>query len=333
MKILVLPTGGTIGSETQGGVISPNEKAADALLDLYRNSALDDTEFTFEKIADALSENIRDSFYEILVNYLLSLDTQELDGVIILHGTDTLEYTAALVSMACRSFTLPVGFVSANLPLENSKSNGVCNFKSAVQYISAGGKGFFVPYRNHSGRVQIHLATRLYAADSVYDDFNSIYDCTLAQINNDRIDFNNKPLLPLQKDLAIAKPTVLNKALKLNKKILVIKTYPDIDYSVFNLLGKNIAAVLNLAYHSGTAPSYLCDFVNECKNMGIDNYICPVKSAESLYESADVLLKCGVKPLAQMTSASALAKMKLAYNCDDLSINPVTDNLYYEFIL
>lgn len=332
MKILVLSTGGTIGSQTKGGIISPNNKSSAMLLNLYKSSVNDDTEFASEKISDTLSENITDSFYETLINYLLRFNKADFDGIIILHGTDTLEYTSALVSMACRNFLLPVGFVSANLPLENPKSNGVANFKAAVQYIKAGGKGFFAPYRNYNGKVNIHLATRMLGADPIYDDFNSIYNCAIAEIKNDTVKFLNSSKLPSQKALVSRRAAVYKGNVKFNSKILVIKSYPGIDYSVYDLQNKNIAAVLNLAYHSGTAPSYLSEFAIKCKDMGIENYLCPVKNTESLYESADELLKAGVIPMPQITIASALAKLKIFYNSDILNKEISTVDLYYETI-
>lgn len=333
MKILVLSTGGTIGSEAHDGIISPDSKTTVKLLSLYRSQNIhDDTEFICEKAADTLSENITDDFYETLINFFLNFSNNGFGGVIVLHGTDTLDYTAALVSMACRNFSLPVGFVSANLPLQDPNSNGVSNFGAAVQYIKAGGNGFFVPYRNHDGEIKIHLATRLFSADSVYDDFNSISDLILADYNNEEIKFSDNALMPSQNELANPQSAVYNDKIELNKKIILIKTYPGIDYSLFDLKDKNIAAVLNLAYHSGTAPAYLSDFAERCRALGIDNYICPVKNTESLYASAAEILKIGVRPLPQMTVASAIANLKIFYHSDNLNHKILNQSLYFEII-
>ena len=116
MKILVLSTGGTIGSATKDGVMSPDKNATALLVLLYESSFQDVAEFDCESVSDILSENVTEPFYEKLINRLLAVDTEKYDGVIVLHGTDTLAYTSSLAAMVCRSLPIPVGFVGANYP-------------------------------------------------------------------------------------------------------------------------------------------------------------------------------------------------------------------------
>ncbi len=182
MKILVLSTGGTIGSATKDGVMSPNKNATALLVLLYESSFQDVAEFDCESVSDILSENVTEPFYEKLINRLLAVDTEKYDGVIVLHGTDTLAYTSSLAAMVCRSLPIPVGFVGANYPLKHPKSNAFVNFRAAVEYLKAGGRGFFVPYENSDGKTYIHLATRLTEADFLHDDFHSLWRCRFGRI-------------------------------------------------------------------------------------------------------------------------------------------------------
>ena len=50
------------------------------------------------------------------------------DGVIITHGTDTLQYTAAFTGYIMAGAQIPIVLVSANYVLEDVRSNGVDNF-------------------------------------------------------------------------------------------------------------------------------------------------------------------------------------------------------------
>ena len=147
MKILVLSTGGTIGSATKDGVMSPDKNATALLVLLYESSFQDVAEFDCESVSDILSENVTEPFYEKLINRLLAVDTEKYDGVIVLHGTDTLAYTSSLAAMVCRSLPIPVGFVGANYPLKHPKSNAFVNFRAAVEYLKAGGRGVLCPIR------------------------------------------------------------------------------------------------------------------------------------------------------------------------------------------
>ena len=75
--------------------------------------------------------------------------TNECEGVIVLHGTDTFAYNAALLSLALVGFKKPVCMVSAQLNLHNPKSNGYTNFRASVELIMNGIKpNMYVVYRN-----------------------------------------------------------------------------------------------------------------------------------------------------------------------------------------
>lgn len=78
MKILVLSTGGTIGSATKDGVMSPDKNATALLVLLYESSFQDVAEFDCESVSDILSENVTEPFYEKLINRSLAVDTENM---------------------------------------------------------------------------------------------------------------------------------------------------------------------------------------------------------------------------------------------------------------
>lgn len=318
MKILILATGGTIGSVVRRGVISAAGGSEGLLVSLYRERYSDEVDFTVRRIADTLSENITDAFYETLLRELLRSDCGAFDGVLVLHGTDTLPYTAALAAEALAGLSVPVGFVSADLPLTDERSNGVDNFRAALQYLRAGGRGFFVPYRNRGKRTLIHRARKLLEADFSRDGFYSLGDDFAARIDGDRVVFGREP------DVKARGESAAGEGFRLTKKILLIKGFPGLDYSVFDLRGRQFAAVLHTAYHSGTAsaapaPHSLPAFAKKCAENGIDSFIAGLSRRESIYESADAVFKSGVRPLYDMTIPAALARLKVACNQTRLS--------------
>ena len=105
MKILVAATGGTIGSAAKDGVISTDKGQTLLLLELFRNAYGDLAEFQVETLCSVLSENADDTFYETLCAFLKTVNSRDCDGVILLHGTDTLSFSAALCAMAVREVT------------------------------------------------------------------------------------------------------------------------------------------------------------------------------------------------------------------------------------
>lgn len=316
MHIFVLSTGGTIGSREADGVISPECGQEMTLLRMYQERYTDIPQFTVRHICDILSENADDAFYEMLFAALRDIPA-DADGVIILHGTDTLSYTAALCAMACGGVCrVPVGFVSSAYVLSDVRQNGLCNFHTAVRYIVRGGAGFFVPYQNTDGEAQIHLATRIMEADAFLANFQSAKNQPLARLRADgTVQFSDAPELPRQERLAKVKNTGHYTEIHLQKSILPVKLYPNFDFSAIQPCSDTCAAVLLLGYHSGTAPvCALSAFTKRMQMQNISVYLAPIPRAAALYASTRALLEIGVRPMFSVTAECALAKLKLAYN-------------------
>ena len=123
MKILVAATGGTIGSAAKDGVISTDKGQTLLLLELFRNAYGDLAEFQVETLCSVLSENADDAFYETLCGFLKTVNSRDCDGVILLHGTDTLSFSAARAKhrqSSKRAFFSSAVYSSALLPPHHS---------------------------------------------------------------------------------------------------------------------------------------------------------------------------------------------------------------------
>ncbi|MEG0546232.1 MAG: asparaginase domain-containing protein [Oscillospiraceae bacterium] len=339
MKVLVLSTGGTIGSTLRSGIIFSDAKnIAPVLLEKYNEKYKNDIEFDFRSIDNILSENITDDFYNTLFNQLIKMGLNGYDGIVILHGSDTISYTSSLAAIALRHITAPVAFVCSNLILSDERSNGLFNFHMAIEYFKQGGKGFVVPYINSDGRAFIHLATRIREADSITNDFISIGELPLAEYIDEEFVFTKSPRLPTKMELAQPKAAIFMKEVNFSNKILLIKCYPSIDYSVYDFSKNKPSAILQIAYHSGTAScandeANLPNFIENCKKQDIDFYIASVKRTNETYETSEQIKKSGAIELYNLTIESALARLKVAYN--QQKYNPeiiTTQTLYFERI-
>ena len=333
MNILVLSTGGTIGSTAVGGVIAPDGLKALHLLELYAAAFPTDTHhFKVQTICSILSENADDTFYERLLHYFYTTDFTPYDGVILLHGTDTLSFTAPLLAMACRFVSIPVCLVSSNHVLDDRNANGLINFRAAVRYIESGYGGFVVPYRNSDSRTYYHLSTRLLEADAFLDDFHSAGDTVLAEYVADTVVFTSNPRMPTPQELILPRTPLAKKSWHFTNKILCLRSIPAFDFSALSIENGQFAAVLLTAFHSGTAPmESLCAFANRAAAVGVPVYLAPVKRVEAQYASTDALLKAKIRPLFALTPEAALAKLKIAYNLPAAVPSEILNrNLYFE---
>ncbi len=331
MNLLVLATGGTIGSAPKGTGLDTDAAQTPLLLQMYRRQYGEHARFTVRQLCAVLSENIEDSFYETLCTALCAPETAQFDGVIVLHGTDTLPYTAALCAMACRQLCIPVCFVSSAYVLTDPRQNGLLNLRAAVRYIEAGGAGFVVPFANPGGTTELHLATRLLEADPFTDRFSSAAGEPLAVLCGDEIRFSASPLLPTQEALRTPLRTLAKTPLRLQKKIALLACFPGMAPKA-DALSSAFAAALLWGYHSGTAPQKaLADFAAQMRAQNRAVYLAPVKRTAEQYASTNALLACGVHPLYALTAPSALARLKIAYNQSAVSPEALADEiLYYE---
>ena len=100
MKILVIFTGGTIGSSANNRVISPNEENTRLLLEMYKNEYGADTQFVTAQPYYTLSENNTGKTLSQLISFVCNKMNDDYSGIIVTHGTDTLQFSAAALSYA-----------------------------------------------------------------------------------------------------------------------------------------------------------------------------------------------------------------------------------------
>lgn len=182
MKVLVIATGGTIGSMQSNGYIGLRTQSKYQLLSLYdtymesQGVSEPDVEFITTSPYQLLSENstgtVLGQLAESIHAGLRQAKQEGCQGIIVLHGTDTLAYSAAMAGYLFMDSPLSIVFVSANYVLSDSRSNGLDNFHYALQWIRESIAGVYVSYRNTGDVPRIHKGTRILGyqaySDAVY---------------------------------------------------------------------------------------------------------------------------------------------------------------------
>ena len=314
-NILVVFTGGTIGSVATDGTINTSETTSFKLIQLFQQHYESHRQIHFDTIQplQILSENLAPPAWKTLIAAIEAARPGQYDGIIITHGTDTLAYTACALSFYFNAIKIPMLLVSSDYPLGHPKANGVENFICAVEFILQIKKpGVFVPYRNQQQTTQLHQGTRLACSLQLSGDFFSIQDKSYMQFENRQFSLLNPPAnqgppqsTPLKADFS--------------GRILMIKPYPGLDYTRFNL--DNVDAVLHDLYHSGTACASLqwgenyslAEFVQRCENQGIAAYLAPAIKSAYAYQSTRILIEQGAKIIWNMSIEAAYVKLLLAY--------------------
>ena len=268
MKILTVFTGGTIGSTKSEGVISPDSENSYNLLEMYSKKDKK-VEFTAVQPLNILSENMNGKFLTQLYKCISSYDLSRFDGVIVAHGTDTLQYTAAYLSYAFGLCKTPIVIVSANFPLEDRRSNGFHNFCGAVELIkSRKGRGVFVSYANCEYFADIHRGAKVLQHTAYSDELYSIHDNIFGEIHGKEF-VKNDFYSEQQDEISLADCTELEET----SNVLYVKPYVGMTYPHIT---NGTKAVLLEGYHSGTLNtdgSELTKFCAEAEKCGVPVFL------------------------------------------------------------
>lgn len=136
-SILLIYTGGTIGmkEDPATGALCPFDfsqvmSEVPELKDMiYR---LDVHSFT--PLIDSSDVNLQ--FWQILAG-LIRDNYSEYDGFVVLHGTDTMSYSASALSFMLEDLEKPVVFTGSQLPIGKLRTDGKENLISSIEVASA----------------------------------------------------------------------------------------------------------------------------------------------------------------------------------------------------
>lgn len=324
MKILVYLTGGTIGSRVDGTTIHTDPASASRLLTLYRERYGADTQFVVQQPCNLLSENATPALWSLLARSVREENLSVYDGVIITHGSDTLPYTCAALACLLRDVPVPLVLVASNYSLGDSRSNGLSNFRSAVELIASRSvRGVFTVFQDEKGVNRVYLASRLQEADTARDQFSSYGGVDFGEIRDGRFHWNAHPLNPTLEEVNQIPARLLRSDWTFQEPVLALRPYPGLDYHFLHL-DPPPRAMLHYLYHAATACTQgeryaLPDFLRECQSRGTDCYLAPFKAeGDALYETSRALLNTGAFPLFRISFEAAYVKLTIAYNQQEM---------------
>ncbi|WP_167859806.1 asparaginase [Paenibacillus cymbidii] len=325
--MLVMFTGGTIGSRKSDRTIDVDAAAAYRLIEAYRASPGNrGVAFETKQPLNILSENMLPADWLTLAASLQEADMAQYDGVIVTHGSDTLAYTAACLSYAFHDIRVPLVLTASNYPLDDPRNVGQRNFGDAIDFIlDRRLPGVFVVYENDKGESVVHLGTRLLQAAPFTDQYASTYDVPFGRMKNGKFVPDPHPLNPSPERLHAQQTrgrVFPFGRLAFSTDILYIRPYPGTNYEWFDFAHRRPKAVLHDLYHSGTACTREAEggqysfhrFIAYCRSYGVTVYAAPIKNASGdLYASSVAMLQAGAVAMENVSIEAALVKLMLAY--------------------
>ena len=306
-RVLIINTGGTICMRRTSDGYAPAREEFRLLLS--RMPELQDEQMPAWDIIDL--EPLVDSSNIALDDWnriggAVSAHYDDYDGFVILHGTDTMAYTASALSFMFENLAKPVILTGAQIPLCELRSDGKDNLVSSL-LIAGGGRVcevciFFGNELLRGNRTTKYSSDRLVAFKS--PNFPPLAYAGIS------IDYNDALLLRRPE-----KPFRFEKLCE--NPIGVIKVFPGIQFELFdNIMTERLRGVVIETFGSGNIPSSssaLLPIIRKAFENGTVVAVCSQCPQGTVmlgaYETSSALKKAGAVSGRNMTTEAAVAKL------------------------
>lgn len=310
-NILLLYTGGTIGMEKD---LSTGALKAFDFNKLLQNipelKQLDCTIATisFEKPIDSSNMN-PDKWIQIVS--IIEENYNQFDGFVVLHGSDTMSYSASAVSFMLENLAKPVIFTGSQLPIGDLRTDAKENLITAIQIASLQNNGtpaiqevcLYFEYKLYRG----NRTTKINA-----EHFNAFTSPNYPALAESGVHLNvNSSSLHATNN----KKLVVHKVLEDN--VVILKIFPGICQSVLESITSipNLKGLILETYGSGNAPSedWFITILKKAIDKGL--YIINVTQCSGgsvsmgQYETSTQLKKIGIISGKDITTEAAITKL------------------------
>lgn len=261
-KILLIYTGGTIGmikDADTGALKAFNfKKLIKGIPELKLLDCTIET-VSFEQPIDSSNMQIKD--WQKTAS-LIEENYKNFDGFVVLHGSDTMSYSASALSFMFENLDKPIVFTGSQLPIGDLRTDAKENLITAIQIASLQDKGKPVIQE-----VSLYFEYKLYRGNRTTkisaEHFNAFTSPNFPELVESGVHLNvNSPILLKQKT---------TKKLKVNTSfddnVLILKLFPGINKTILHsiLHTPNLKGVILETYGSGNAPMENW-FISEIEN-------------------------------------------------------------------
>ncbi|MGN1148665.1 MAG: asparaginase [Lachnospiraceae bacterium] len=304
-KILMISTGGTLASSGSENGLAPGLHGSDIL---NRISGLTDGFLVdVEEMFMLDSSNMQPEEWSRLAQRIYE-KRKDYDGIVIIHGTDTLAYTASALSFALQQIEIPVVLTGSQVSIENPIADATENCRAALHMAASHCPGVFVAFNR-----KVIMGTRACKVRTQsFDAFESIDYPYAARINSNGLVLN--PSIPHK---CTGTCELQN---RFCTDVFLIKLFPGISTDIFRKLSEmGVRGVYVEAFGIGGIPFWKRNITEAIREAVVGGMVVAVGS-QCLYEGSDFTvyevgrqaLDGGAIATRNMTSEAAMTKLMWA---------------------
>ncbi len=310
-NILLIYTGGTIGmmKDFETGALKAFnfKKLLQKIPELKQLDCHIET-FSFGKPID--SSNMNPEKWVQIAN-IIEEKYNQFDGFVVLHGSDTMSYSASALSFMLENLSKPVIFTGSQLPIGDLRTDAKENLITAIQIASLQHKGKAV-----INEVCLYFEYKLYRGNRTTkinaEHFNAFTSPNYAPLAESGVHLNVNSNLCLPKQ---RKKFVVHK--ELDDNVVIVKMFPGINERVLASLMDipNLKGMVLETYGSGNAPTE--DWFISLLEKGIQRGLHIINVTQcsggsvsmGQYETSTQLKKIGVISGKDITTEAAITKL------------------------
>jgi len=311
-NILLIYTGGTIGmiKDFETGVLKAfNFKKLLQKIPELKHLDCNIETISFKKPID--SSNINPEKW-IEIAQIIENNYTNFDGFVVLHGSDTMSYSASALSFMLENLSKPVVFTGSQLPIGDLRTDAKENLITAIQIASLQQKGKSVIHE-----VCLYFEYKLYRGNRTTkinaEHFNAFASPNYPQLAESGVHLNVNTNLALPKQTS--KKLEVHK--KLDRNVVIVKMFPGINESVLTAIFAipNLKGIILETYGSGNAPTeeWFIEALKKAIKNGLHIINVTQCSGGSVnmgqYETSSQLKKIGLISGKDITTEAAITKL------------------------
>lgn len=231
------------------------------------------------------------------------------DGIIITHGTDTMAYTASMLSFMIQNPNLPIVFTGSQLPITHPLTDAILNLRCALEMAKSGVNGVYIAFDR-----KIILGCRaVKVRTSGFTAFESINFHSVGKINSNGLIIQSEYL----NNCNSLEPKLNT---KIETNVFLLKLTPTTDPKIIDILiDSGVKGIVIEAYGAGGISYIRRDYVSKiayATSKGIPIVVCSQCLYESsnfkIYEVGNKAIQNGAIEALDMTTESAVCKLMYA---------------------